>query len=148
MNAFCAPNGNIYITKKLYDKLKSDGELTFVIAHEMSHYKTKDHLMQLRSNLASGVVVFVVSVFTSNSGNDLSSIVSSTIDLSDLKYSRSVETKCDKYAAKVVKLLYGSVDPAVNALEALKENHDTDFTIEFLSTHPELDKRIENIKHL
>ena len=75
VNAFCAPNGNIYITKKLYDKLKTDGELTFVIAHEMSHYKTKDHLMQLRSNLSNSVVVFVVLVFTFNSVNDLSSLL-------------------------------------------------------------------------
>ena len=51
MNALCYPNGNIYITSELYKRLTDDEMLTFVIAHEMAHYKNKDHLMNLRNQI-------------------------------------------------------------------------------------------------
>ena len=53
MNALCYPNGNIYITSELYKRLTDDEMLTFVIAHEMAHYKNKDHLMNLRKGISN-----------------------------------------------------------------------------------------------
>ena len=45
--------GNIYITDTLFKHLNSDEMLTFVIAHEMAHYKNRDHLMNLRKSNGS-----------------------------------------------------------------------------------------------
>ena len=56
-NALCYPNGNIYITDTLFKHLDSDEMLTFVIAHEMAHYKNRDHLMNLRKSIASNFVI-------------------------------------------------------------------------------------------
>ena len=56
-NALCLPNGNIYITDKFYKTLDSEDKLVFVLAHEMGHYKNRDHLMGLRKSLSSNIVI-------------------------------------------------------------------------------------------
>ena len=62
-NAFCYPNGNIKITKPLFDELKTDEELTFIIAHEMGHYKHKDNLKQLRRSISNAITVIIFGIF-------------------------------------------------------------------------------------
>ena len=44
VNAFVEPNGTIYITSGLLDKIDDKEILTFILAHEMGHYAHRDHL--------------------------------------------------------------------------------------------------------
>ena len=143
MNAFCYPNGNIYITSGLYKKLKNEDELAFVIAHEMAHYKNRDHLMALRKNISAAAVMLVMSVVSPND-NAASKVVSSGIDASDLSYSRGVEKKADNYAKKALLSLYGNTSGGVKALEILDKEAIIHFDL--ISTHPDTRKRIENLK--
>lgn len=142
-NALCYPNGNIYITSELYKNL-DDNMLTFVIAHEIAHYKYKDHLMKLRKNISSALVLIFMSVVSPN--NQMTNIIDGTISLADLKYSRQVETKADIYASKILMNLYGNVDGGIKTLQVLK-SHDT-INPEVFSTHPDLNKRIKKIKRI
>lgn len=140
MNALCYPNGNIYITDTLYKHLDTDEKLVFVIAHEMAHYKNRDHLMNLRKNLASNFVILSFAIF----GSDISrasDLVSASLDLADIKYSKRKEALADKYAAKILKNIYGNVNAGIEVINILnKGNYGLD--LEFLSTHPSLEKRI------
>ena len=143
LNALCYPNGNIYITSALYKELKNEEELTFVIAHEMAHYKNKDHLLNLRRGIAGSAVLILVSI--ANPSNDrISKITESGINMTDLKYSRQVEENADKYAIRVMNKIYGSAKAGVDVMNIIKEKNS--FDIEFLSSHPNIDKRIEYIK--
>lgn len=144
LNAFCAPNGNIYITQKLYNLLKQDGELMFILAHEMSHYRDKDHLLGLRTELAGKFVVIIMSALSNNQQN-FSNIIAGAIDLSNLKYSRNIESKCDKYASNIVMRKYSTIKPATDALKLLKDD-SPDMMIDAFSTHPNLDRRIKLIE--
>ena len=143
LNALCYPNGNIYITSGLYNKIKNEEQLTFVIAHEMGHYKHKDHLMQLRRNVAGSTVMFILALVNPND-KEIAKIAENIIDWNDLSYSRRVEENADTYAIKIANKLYGDAESGVEVMKILDENHG--FDIEFLSTHPNIPKRIENIR--
>lgn len=145
LNAFCAPNGDIYITSELYKRLEDDKILTFIIAHEMAHYRNKDHLMAFRKNISNAFVFLFVTVVSSNS-SQITSVTKGVVEMSDLKYSRAVEAKADKYAAKILLKLYNSVEPGVEALRIIdKESFNSP---ELLSTHPDTKKRIRNLRAL
>lgn len=143
LNAWCYPNGSIYITSSLYEKLKDDEELTFVLAHEMGHYKNRDHLMSLRKNISSAAVLLFMSVVSPSNG-DAAKIVSGTMNASDLHYSRGVEMKADNYAKSILKRIYGNTNGGVRALEVLDKEKLIHFDL--ASTHPDTRKRIENLK--
>jgi len=143
MNAFCYPNGNIYITSSLYNRLKTDEQITFLLAHEMGHYKYRDHLQALRRNLANSIVLILLSA---TGGNDqrVRSMFGGSLNISDLKYSRKAEERADKYAIKVTTSIYGNADAGVELMEILKEQRG--WGPEFLSTHPNIEKRIKYIR--
>ena len=143
LNALCYPNGNIYITSALYKELKTEEQLTFVLAHEMAHYKHRDHLLNLRRGLSSGTVLILLAIVSPNN-DQTSKIAESSLDMSDLKYSRGIEEKADKYAVQILNKIYGSSKAGVEVMNILKEKNF--FDIEFMSSHPNIDKRIEYIK--
>lgn len=143
LNALCYPNGNIYITSALYKELKTDEELTFVIAHEMAHYRNKDHLLNLRQNISNSVILILLAI-ADPYNKQIASIVEGSLNIKDLKFSRGVEEKADKYAIKIMNSLYGSAGAGVKVMNTLKEKNR--FDIEFLSSHPNLDKRIKYIQ--
>ena len=47
INAYILPNGNIYFTTGILNNLKTDEQAAFVLAHEIAHYKNRDHLIIL-----------------------------------------------------------------------------------------------------
>jgi len=147
MNALCLPNGNIYITSPLFDKIKeNDDMLFFVLAHEMAHYKNKDHIMNLRKNISSGVILTILALGGHNQ-SDLNKIIENTINLSDLNYSRSVEARADKYAGKMLLIEYGNTKSGVRALELLASKHYPERFYIF-STHPTIEQRVKNLKEI
>lgn len=144
-NAICYPNGNIYITTELYKKLKTDEQLTFVLAHEMAHYRNKDHLMKLRQNISS-MVVLTSMIFISPDMSALSETIGLGMELSDMKLSRKVEAKADKYAGKTLMDLYGTTQGGIEVLETLSK--DKIYMGEVFSSHPAMEKRIKYLKSL
>ena len=145
-NALCYPNGNIYITDTLFKHLNSDEMLTFVIAHEMAHYKNKDHLMNLRKSIASNFVILTF-VFSGADVSNIDDLVSSSLDLADLKYSRRKEASADKYAAKILKKIYGNVNGGIQVINVLSQGNYLDEQ-DFLSTHPSLKRRLSYLKKI
>ena len=146
LNAFCLPNGDIYITTKLYDKLTDDEALTFVVAHEMGHYKNRDHLMRLRKNLATGAIMAIL-IIANPDAESFSNFLESGIDVAGMKNSRFKEFRADRYAGNALIGIYGTTDGAIKALEILdSESNSYDFDI--LSTHPATERRIKQIKKL
>jgi predicted Zn-dependent protease len=51
VNAFAAPGGTILITRGLYEKLRNEGELAGVLAHEIAHVVQKHQLKAIKSSL-------------------------------------------------------------------------------------------------
>lgn len=145
-NALCLPNGSIYITSDLYNKIKDDEQmLFFVLAHEMGHYKFKDHIMNLRKSVSYTAVAMLVAF--SCPDERILNLVTNTMDISDLNYSRKVESRADNYAGKLLLIQYGNVDGAARTLNLLRDK-EYPSSLYIFESHPSIDKRIEMLKKL
>jgi predicted Zn-dependent protease len=48
LNAFATPGGNVFVTRGLLERMKSEAELAGVLAHEISHVLRKHHLKAIQ----------------------------------------------------------------------------------------------------
>ncbi len=48
LNAFATPGGHIFITRGLFERMKSEAELAGVLAHEIAHVLRKHHLKAIQ----------------------------------------------------------------------------------------------------
>ena len=145
-NALCLPNGNIYITSALDKDLKDDEMLTFVIAHEMAHYKNKDHLRNIRHQIAAAVITGILIIANPND-NTAVKILSGGLDMNNLNFSRAYEKRADVYAGKMLLKIYGNTDAGARVLNKLRDKSYPPILFLF-STHPDVDSRIMNLKNL
>jgi len=57
INAFATPGGNVFITRGLLARLRSESELAGVLAHEMAHVVKKHQLNDIRKNAQKGLAL-------------------------------------------------------------------------------------------
>ncbi len=139
INAFAMPNGNIYITKGMLKKIKNENELAFVIAHELGHFKHRDHLKGFGASVVGAIFSMLL---TGNSS------LASSVDFTQLKYSQLSEKSADIFGLKVMLCSYGTT---LGAKELFARIDNKEFS-DFLSTHPSFENRIKlidswNLKH-
>ncbi|MFC2075337.1 M48 family metallopeptidase [Bdellovibrionota bacterium] len=135
-NALAIPGGNILITSGLINMLETEIGLAMVLAHEMGHFKNRDHLR----SLGRGLVLLSMSVVLGNSGANL---LTSLLNLTELSFSREQEEEADKYGQLLVKATYGNLNGADEFFRKLEERGSVLEKIPtFLSTHPASKSRI------
>ena len=142
VNAFVYPDGSIYVTDGLLNKINDNEMLTFIMAHELGHYVHRDHLKTISRQIIAYTANTIISGGNQTSGTTINNISS----LNELKHSRSQEINADKYANKMVYRIYGSNSGAVKFFQYLeKEEKAPEFT-QYFSTHPSTKQRLELIK--
>lgn len=57
VNAFATPGGNIFVTRGLVSRIRSESELAGVLAHEIAHVALKHHLNDIRKQASKGLVL-------------------------------------------------------------------------------------------
>ena len=87
VNAFAFPGNNIVILSGLLKKLDDDKELAFVIGHELGHYVNHDNLRGL------GQGAIFMAIMASLRGNDPGGVISKSVSLFGLRYSRKQEDR-------------------------------------------------------
>lgn len=143
VNAFVMPDGKIYFTKGLLEKVDNNEALTFVLSHEMGHYAHRDHLKSIGRDLLAGTLLSVITF----GHNGLSSTVEGFGDINNLSHSKIQEEQADIYANHILFKLYGENKGAVEFLEMLKKEEDVPEFFSYFSTHPSTDRRIYLIQH-
>ncbi|PXX46511.1 M48 family metallopeptidase [Undibacterium pigrum] len=145
-NAFATPGGNIFVTRGLLARMRSESELAGVLAHEIAHVLRKHHLNAIRN--AGGVGVFAdlaasqlkwdanLKTFAANVFKDL--------------YAKGLD-KADEYDADRVGVViaaragfdpYGL--PAVIQTLQSQSAQDNNFTLQF-ETHPSPADRLDSL---
>ena len=145
-NALCLPNGDIYITSSLYEKLTDDEMLTFVIAHEMAHYKNKDHLKNIRHKIAKSTITIFLSLAIPNDST-ISNISDDGLEINELGFSRGCEKQADIYAGKILLVLYNNTIGGQKVLNTLREKTYPGI-LRLYATHPDIDSRIKVLRQL
>ncbi len=62
VNAFATPGGNIFVSRGLIDRTKSESELAGILAHEIAHVVKKHHLADIKKNASKGLLLDLASL--------------------------------------------------------------------------------------
>lgn len=138
-NAFCLPNGAIYLHTGILALLESEAELAVLLAHEMTHATHRHALRHVRSTNRAGMWF---SSASGASGARLLQVVSSG-------YSRDLEREADSEGlARVTAAGYDAAD-GVSMLERLRDWEADELVRKRTASHashPQLEERIESCR--
>ena len=144
INALALPGGRIVVFSGLLEKVQSENELAFVLAHEMGHFANRDHL----SGIGRGLVFMALSLSLFGPNNPIGDKIASFLEVSELGFSRKHETMADEYALEKLDCLYGHVAGATGFFELTSKMEENNFAGHYLSTHPLSEKRITHLTDL
>ena len=137
VNAYALPGGSIVLYTGLLSKIKSENELSFVLAHEVGHFAHRDHIRSMGSALT--ITIFNAVVL---GGSDLSQLASTIATFETRHYSQRQELSADLYALHRVHAIYGHIHGSSDLFSRF-EDSDNHF---LLSTHPSTIVRLEKIE--
>jgi Zn-dependent protease with chaperone function len=146
VNAMAVPGGKMVVFSGLLESVSSTNGLMFILAHELGHFKNRDHLRLM----GRGIVLSIMAMLAFGGDSGISDILASTINLRTAKYSQTRESQADHTALQALHCHFGHVGGATELFETLK-SHEERFDFEMLhyfSTHPELQQRIDDLHQL
>ena len=143
VNAFAMADGSIRIYGGLMDML-TDGELRFVIGHEMGHVMKRHIREKIRLAYAASAVRKGVASQNNAAGEIARSVFGGFAEsLINAQFSQLEEKEADDYGLLFLKKKFFEPRDAVSALKKLAglgKGHS------FLSSHPDPDKRAERLQ--
>lgn len=144
VNAFALPGGQIFITRALYDELKTEAQLAGVLGHEIGHVVARhgaQHLakQQLTQGLAGAAGVAV----GDQSGAQMAMMVGQMVNM---KYGRSDELQSDAIGVRVMGEAGYDPRAIIEVMKVLKRAAGGGRQPEFFSTHPNPENRIAEIE--
>ena len=139
VNAWITPTGNIYFTTALLNENLDDDELIFVLAHELGHYKHRDHLKSVSRNL---IIALVCNVVFGQESKQMQKVVSKITNVEALSHSRNQERNADEYASYVSKKMFGNNNGGIKFMNRLLKSEKLPEFVFYFSTHPSTQERI------
>lgn len=150
INAFALPGGQVFITRALYDKLQTEGQLAGVLGHEIGHVVARHSAEQIaKAKLTEGLTgAAVIATYDPDNPSSASSAQVAMLigQLINLKFGREDELEADYLG--VCFLNDTGYDPGemINVMKILEASQTGDRPPEFFSTHPDPGNRIERIQ--
>lgn len=142
-NAFAAPGGKMVLFSGLLDNIQSENGLAFVLAHELAHFKNRDHLR----GLGRGIVLMALSVLTTGN-SDLTRLMIPVNQLGTAQFSQTREQAADTTALAILECHYGHVSGATEFFETIIEPEEILPMMHYFSSHPEAERRIATINEM
>ncbi|WEK38072.1 MAG: M48 family metallopeptidase [Candidatus Pseudobacter hemicellulosilyticus] len=142
-NAFAIPGGHIVVFDAILEKMKTPEQLAALLGHEVSHIALRHSLRNIFRSLARKM--FLSLLLGSESG--ITAVIVNNADaLKGLEYSRELETEADENGMRLMS--HNHIDPngMLQLMELLQDATQGTGTVNFLSTHPVFDRRIDHIK--
>lgn len=143
VNAFALPGGFIYVHRGLLEKVRNEGELAGVMAHEIAHVALRHPTNQAsKAYLAQGGIGILGGLLggkmQTTTGQIIGALGGFGLNSLFLKYSRGAETQADIVGAQI--MARAGYDPMdmVRFFETLRQQAGSDpgQVAQFLSDHP------------
>jgi predicted Zn-dependent protease len=144
-NAFATVGGHIFIHSGLVELLPHENALSMVLAHEMAHVLHRHPIIAMGRGVVIGLLLSAISGLSAD--HFTGEVISSTGIITMLGFSREQEREADETALAVVADYYGHTagsDDLFKTFLRLEEKYAAG-KIQFLSTHPLSDNRIQAI---
>jgi predicted Zn-dependent protease len=140
-NAFAFPGFRIFVTSGLIDKVQSENGLAFVLAHELGHFRNRDHLRGLGT--AVGVIAAGLMLGFDSSAANFSNVSTSLVSRS---FGRNQEEQADDYALELVQKAYGGLTGVQEFFaDVSKEDGLNGKMPSIFLTHPKTQERLEKV---
>jgi len=145
-NAFAFPGGRIIVLEGLLDTIRSENGLSFVLAHEMAHFKHRDHLR----GMGRGLVFTALSALLTGAGSDITQLIAPALGIGQARYSQEREALADRLALETLNCFYGHVGGATEFFEAMQEESGKQGRGigGYFASHPEAVQRIDALRSL
>lgn len=149
VNAFAVPGGFVYFTRGIMAHFNNEAEFAGVLGHEIGHI-TARHSVRQQSQAMLAQLALLGGMMASEEFMKYADIANAGLSLLFLKYSRENESESDKLGVEYsTEIGYNSTEMAYffNTLKRLSGGAGGALP-EFLSTHPDPEDRLNNIKNL
>lgn len=149
VNAFALPGGQIYITRALIDKFETEGQVAGVLAHEIMHVLARHSAEQIaQSQLAEGLTgALVLATYDPNDPGSMrtAQVAMLISQLVQMKFGREDEIAADTFGVDLMSQASYDPNQMVSVMKIL-QSASSAAPIEFFSTHPNPENRIERIQ--
>jgi predicted Zn-dependent protease len=140
-NAFAAPGGHIYITKKLVTMARNDAELAYVLGHETGHVDRRHMALMVERQRRAQHVARVLGDSIFGKGKDHSTLELMTeivFVVGSLGYSRQHELEADALGVRWMSRLGYDPRASIKILEQMRKRYPSSpgTVSRYLSTHP------------
>ena len=143
INAWCMPGGKIVVYTGLLPVTQDEHGLAVVMGHEVAHALLNHGQQRMSAGLLQQLGAGVLGLFTSN--ELVMGLYGVTTNLAGmLPFSREHESESDHYGLILAAIAGYDPDAAVPFWQRMKDKSGGT-TIEFLSTHPSPDTRINDL---
>lgn len=150
INAFALPGGQVFITRALYEKLQTEGELAGVLGHEIGHVVARHSAEQIaKTQLTEGLTgAAVIAAYDPNNPSSAQSAQIAALigQLVTLKFSRSDELEADKFGVCFMNEAGYDPNEMISVMQILEASQTGNQPPEFFSTHPNPGNRIQQIQ--
>ena len=147
-NAFALPDGRIYVNSRLLCDA-TDGEIAFIIGHEITHVVQKHSKKQQNATLTALLLGYIGTKAVGGSDNDASTIASLAGALAAGQYSQKDETRSDEGGIKYMTMLGYDPKEATAGMKMILDRYGRgDASIPvlgLLASHPDTQKRYDNL---
>jgi predicted Zn-dependent protease len=146
LNAFCLPNGSIYMNRGLLARFDNEAQLAAVLAHEGGHFTHRHGHRQQDLTKTLALLQLATAMF----GLPYPWARDLLLRSSMFGYSRSLETEADLVSHARLRQIGYDAREGIRVFEHLAAELEASEIKEpyFFSTHPRLAERVENLKRL
>ena len=150
INAFALPGGQIFITRALFDKLQTEGELAGVLGHEIGHVVARhsaEHIAkaQLTEGLTGAAVLATYDPNNPATANT-AQVAMLIGQLVNMKFGRDDELESDFLGVCFINDSGYNPEELIRVMQVLAEASQGNAPPEFFSTHPNPENRIQRIQ--
>lgn len=150
INAFALPGGQIFITRALFDKLQTQGELAGVLGHEIAHVVARhsaEHIAKAKLTEGLTGAAVIATYDPDNPASASSAQVAMLIgQLVNLKFGRDDELESDFLGVCFMNDAGYNPEEMIRVMEVLASSSEGNRPPEFFSTHPNPENRIARIQ--
>ena len=150
INAFALPGGQIFITRALYDRFQTEGELAGVLGHEIAHVVARhsaEHIAKAKLTEGLTGAAVIATYDPDNPASAGSAQVAALIgQLINLKFGRDDELESDVLGVCFMNDVGYDPNELVSVMQILAASREGQQPPEFFSTHPNPENRIQRIQ--
>ena len=150
INAFALPGGQIFITRALYDKLQTEGELAGVLGHEIGHVIARHSAEHIaKAKLTEGLTgAAVIAAYDPENPSSASRAQIAVLigQLITLRYGSEDELESDYLGVCFINDSGYNPNELVRVMEVLASASTGERPPEFFSTHPNPENRVQRIQ--